>query len=104
MRNKRKSAYLVILSRIEDSGTMQVFAQVEPEGDGVAGLFNTSTNLSAADDTISTTAAALGLPSDRAGYRVQDLWSPRAWWAPSSGTITAEVPSEGPALYRVTPV
>src|SRR5580700_2953663 len=62
-------------SRTADVGTPgrqagdQVFAKVERRrGDGVVGLFNTTTTLSSAPVTISTTAAAIGLPPDPRGY------------------------------------
>ena len=90
-------------SQISDNGTAQVFSKVEASGEGIVGLFDTSTDLYAADDTISTTAAAIGLPSDPDGYKVQDLWSGKTWLVPSSGVISASVPSEGVALYRVAP-
>jgi hypothetical protein len=91
-------------SRISNIGTAQVFAKVEPNGEGIVGLFDTDTNLGAANDTISTTASALGLPSDSRGYKIQDLWSGKRTKIASDGTITASVPSEGVALYRVTPL
>ena len=67
-------------SRIADVGRPgrmagdQVFAKVERRGDAIVGLFNTTTALSSAPVTISTTAAAIGLPPDLHGYLVQDLW------------------------------
>jgi hypothetical protein len=90
----------------------QVFAKLEHSGDAVAGLFNTTTNLSSGPVTISTTAAALGLPADPHGYRVQDLWGSqsvaggghKAFDISSAGKISATVPAEGVALYRVTPL
>jgi hypothetical protein len=90
-------------SRILKSGSAQVFAKVEPKGDGIVGLFDTSTNLRASDDTITTTTSAMGLASDPYGYTVQNLWTGQSWWIPRSGVISAYVPSEGVALYRVTP-
>ena len=105
-------------SRIAKSGTPgshpgnQVFAKLEPSGDAIVGLFNTTTKLSSSPVTISTTAAALGLPADPKGYQVQDLWAgnslvvggqPTAVISPA-GKITAKVPAEGVALYRVTPL
>jgi hypothetical protein len=90
----------------------QVFAKVERGGDAVVGLFNTTTKLSSAPVTISTTAAALGLPADAKGYEVQNLWSGQSvvvggkttFDISSAGTISATVPAEGVALYRVTPL
>jgi hypothetical protein len=90
----------------------QVFAKVEPSGDAIAGLFNTTTKLSSSPVTIATTAAAIGLPADPDGYEVQDLWGSQSAVAggqttfriSSAGHISAEVPAEGVALYRVTPL
>jgi hypothetical protein len=90
----------------------QVFAKVEHSGDAVVGLFNTTTKLSASPVTISTTAAALGLPADANGYEVQDLWGSQSvvvggqttFDISSAGNISATVPAEGVALYRVTPL
>ena len=105
-------------SRIAASGTPgshagdQVFAKVEPGGDAIVGLFNTSTKLSSRPAAISTTAAAIGLPADAKGYLVQDLWDGqsvtvggnKAFRVASTGDISATVPAEGVALYRVTPI
>jgi alpha-galactosidase len=76
------------------------------------GLFNTTTTLSPAPVSISTTAAAIGLPADPDGYLVQDLWGGQSvvvggqtrFDISSAGTISATVPAEGAALYRVTPL
>jgi hypothetical protein len=105
-------------SRIADVGTPgrkaghQVFAKVERRGDAIVGLFNTTTQRSSAPVTISTTAAAIGLPPDPHGYLVQDLWGghsvvvggSRTFRISSAGVIQATVPAEGVALYRVTPL
>jgi len=90
----------------------QVFAKVEPCGDAIVGLFNTTTKLSSSPVTITTTAAAIGLPADPDGYLVQDLWGGQSvvvggqtrFDISSAGTISATVPAEGVALYRVTPL
>ena len=90
----------------------QVFAKVEASGDAVVGLFNTTTKLSSSPVAISTTAAALGLPADANGYEVQDLWGSQSVVAggqttfdiSSAGKISATVPAEGVALYRVIPL
>jgi Alpha galactosidase C-terminal beta sandwich domain/Alpha galactosidase A len=104
-------------SRIADIGTpgpkagRQVFAKRERRGDAIVGLFNTTTTLSSKPITISTTAAAIGLPADPHGYLVQDLWGRqsvvaggRTFHISSAGRIQATVPAEGVALYRVTPL
>jgi hypothetical protein len=105
-------------SRISITGTPggkagnQVFAKVESGGDAVVGLFNTTTKLSSSPVSITTTAAAIGLPADPNGYEVQDLWGSQSvvvggqttFDISSAGMISATVPAEGVALYRVTPL
>jgi hypothetical protein len=105
-------------SRIAAAGTPgrkagdQVFAKVERRGDAVVGLFNTTTRLSSSPVTISTTAAAIGLPPDPHGYLVRDLWGRQsvvvggtgAFRISSAGIIKATIPAEGVALYRVIPL
>ena len=85
---------------------------MESCGDAIVGLFNTTTTLSSSPVTISTTAAKLGLPADPNGYQVQDLWGSQStvvggqttFDISSAGKISATVPPEGVALYRVTPL
>jgi hypothetical protein len=104
-------------SRIVDAGTPgsgaghQVFAKKEPGGDAIAGLFNTTENLSSKAVTISVTAKALGLPADPHGYRVRNLWGDQSVVAgatsgtiSSAGVLRATVPAEGVALFRITPL
>jgi alpha-galactosidase len=66
-------------------------------GDRAVTLFN-ETDVPA---TISTTAAAVGLPSAD-DYRVRDLWAHAD--TESAGTITATLPAHASAMYRVTPL
>ena len=95
-----------------DQAGDQVFAKVEHGGDGIVGLFNTTTNLTSSPVSIATTAAAIGLPADPHGYEVQDLWGSQSIAAgghktfriSSAGNISATVPAEGVALYRITPL
>jgi hypothetical protein len=104
-------------SRIADVGTpgrkpgRQVFAKVERRGDAIVGLFNTTTKLSSRAVSISTTAAAIGLPADPHGYLVENLWGRQSvaggrtvYRISSSGHIEARVPAEGVALLRVIPL
>ena len=81
-------------SRLVDTGTEQVFAKTEKNGDVVAGLFNTSGGA----ETISTTASALGLGSSP-DYLLNNLWTHRS--TESTGPISVDVPSHGVALLRV---
>jgi hypothetical protein len=90
--------------RISNHGTAQVFAKKERGGVGIVGLFDTNTDLSAPNVIISTTAAAMKMHRDSNGFRVQDLWTGQTSTISSAGTIVASVPSEGVALYRVTPL
>jgi hypothetical protein len=112
--------------RIVDTASQQVFTKTEPDGDVVVGLFNTNYSQ---PEVISTSAKALGL---RGGgpYRVQDIFgqnsdlcaassvdtanptptsvqTPLCSGTPGSfetaGTISANVPPEGVAYYRITP-
>ena len=114
-------------SRIVDTPSEQVFAKTEPGGDTFVGLFNTSYSQ---PEEISTTAKALGL-SGHSSYQVQDIYGDNSdLCAPASvdtanptptsvqtplcaagtpasfqtaGTISATVPAEGVAFYRITP-
>jgi hypothetical protein len=115
-------------SRIVDTPSKQVFTKTERDGDAVVGLFNTN---SSQPEVISTSAAALGLPS-RGAYRVQDIYgknsdlcssesvdtanpTPTSVQTPlcgagtstsfeTAGAISANVPPEGVAFYRITPL
>jgi hypothetical protein len=104
-------------SRVTDVGTPgnkpghQVFAKVERDGDAIVGLFNTTTKLTASAVPVAVTAAAIGLPADPHGYLVQNLWGSQSivgghtvFRLSSAGNITATVPSEGVALFKVTPL
>jgi hypothetical protein len=83
-------------SRIVDTSSAQVFAKTERGGDVVVGLFNTSSQ----GEVVSTTAAAVGLPAGQA-YLLNDLWQHRT--TETGGTIAADVPPHGVALFRVQP-
>jgi Alpha galactosidase C-terminal beta sandwich domain len=91
-------------SRISDTGTAQVFAKTEHSGDGIVGLFNTSTTLTAANDTISTSPSRMGLPKDSRGYELEDLWTAKVSRITPAGRISASVPPEGVTMFRVTPL
>lgn len=79
-------------------GTHLVMAKPLANGDVAVTLFNESTTDAA---TMSTTAAALGLPS-ASSYRVQNLWSGNT--STSTGQISATVPATGTVMYRISPV
>jgi hypothetical protein len=114
--------------RIVDTPGQQVFTKTEPGGDVIVGLFNTSYSR---PEAISTSATALGLHG-HGPYRVQDIYgnnsdlcapdsvdtanpTPATVQTPlcgagapasfeTAGTISANVPPEGVAFYRVTPL
>jgi hypothetical protein len=91
-------------ARIYDSGSAQIFAKTERSGDGIVGLFDTSTDLAAANDTISTTPAAIGVSNSPHGYLLQNVWTGQTALLGPTASITASVPAEGVALYRVIPL
>src|SRR5262249_36747921 len=82
--------------RVVNSGSQQVFAKTEPNGDVIVGLFNTA----ASSGVVSVPASAAGLPAAGA-YRVDELWSHRSTAA--GATISPPVPAHGVALLRVHP-
>ena len=111
-----------------DTPSEQVFAKTERGGDVIVGLFNTSYGQ---PEEISTTAKALGL-SGHGPYQVQDIYgnnsdlcasgsvdtanpTPTSVQTPlcgagtptsfeTAGTISANVPPEGVAFYKITPI
>ena len=84
-------------SRIADTATEQTFAKTEKNGDVVVGLFNTS----GASENVSTSASALGLKPGT-DYLLDNLWTHQR--TETTGTISAQVPSHGVALFRVSPL
>jgi Alpha galactosidase C-terminal beta sandwich domain/Alpha galactosidase A len=88
----------IAAGRVRNALTEQVFAKREPGGDVIVGLFNTNTTSS---QEISIGPSAIGLPAGCAAYALENLWSHRI--SRTSGQITAHVPAEGVALFRVRP-
>jgi hypothetical protein len=84
-------------SRLVNTATEQVFAKTESNGDVVVGLFNTSGQ----PEAISTSASALGL-APGTDYLLNNLWAEHQ--TETTGVISANVPSHGVALYRVSPL
>jgi alpha-galactosidase len=78
-------------------GTHLIMAKPLANGGVAVTLFNESTTDAA---TMSTTAAAVGLPS-ASSYRMQDLWSGK--WSTSAGQISATVPPTGTVMYTISP-
>ena len=90
-------------SRIRDSADSQVFAKRERSGDVIVGLFDTDQATGARAETLSTTATAVGLPADAAGYHVQNLWIGARRTVSATQTLAVQVAPEGVALLRITP-
>jgi hypothetical protein len=84
-------------SRIADTATEQTFAKTEKNGDAVVGLFNTGS----APEAVTTSASALGLKPGTA-YLLNNLWTHHQ--TETAGVISAQVPSHGVALFRVSPL
>jgi hypothetical protein len=83
-------------TRIVNTATQQVFTKTEQGGDVIVALFNTSTQ----PQVVSTTAAALGLPTGAdTHYLLRDLWTRET--TETVGAIAPNVPPHGVALYRV---
>jgi hypothetical protein len=82
--------------RVVNTGTRQVFTKKETNGDVIVGLFNTGGKA----ETVSVQSSALGLPTSKGGYLLKNLWTHKT--TKTDGTIRANVPSHGVALYRVS--
>src|SRR5439155_13222910 len=80
---------------VKASGGLVVYSRQLANGDRAVALFNET----GATATISTTAAAVGLPN-ASSYTLKDLWSKAT--RTTSGTISASVPTHGTVLYRVS--
>ncbi|EOD65023.1 glycoside hydrolase family 27 protein [Amycolatopsis vancoresmycina] len=81
-------------TRISSSGGLDVLAKPLQNGDAAVVLFNENSTTK----TVSTTAAAAGLPA-ASSYRLTNLWSKEL--TTSTGTISAAVPSHSTVVYRV---
>ncbi|WP_084700883.1 NEW3 domain-containing protein [Streptacidiphilus anmyonensis] len=77
---------------------LDVLAKPLADGSVAVTLFNENPGRA----TISTTAAAVGLPAAK-GYVLRDLWAHRSTAAGAAGVIAASVPGHGTVMYRVTP-
>ena len=85
----------VAAKRVLNSGNQQVFAKTEPNGDVIVGLFNTGGK----EEEVSVPAPTVGLPENKSGYSLHDLWTGET--KKTSGTISVVVSSHGVVLYRV---
>jgi hypothetical protein len=86
----------IAAKRVVNTGTRQVFAKKEANGDVIVGLFNTGSQA----ETVSITASALGLPEKEGGHSLENLWTGKMEKTGST-IIRATVPSHGVVLYRV---
>ncbi|WP_078864062.1 alpha-galactosidase [Streptomyces sp. AcH 505] len=82
-------------TQVSSSGGLDVLAKPLAGGDVSVVLFNE--NASAA--TITTSAAAVGLPA-ASSYRLDNLWSNQL--TSTTGSISATVPGHGVVMYRVS--
>ena len=85
----------IAAKRIVNTGTQQVFAKKEANGDVIVGLFNIGNQ----SETVSVSASAIGLPEKEGGYSLKNLWTGRM--EKGGSIIGASVPSHGVVLYRV---
>ncbi len=85
----------IAAKRVLKTGNQQVFAKREPNGDAIVGLFNTCGKA----EEVSVPASTVGLPENKGGYSLHDLWTGET--KKTSSTISAVVPSHGVVLYRV---
>lgn len=74
----------------------QVWVKPLANGDRAVALFNRGSG----GQKITTTASAIGLPH-ASKYKLVNLWTNKS--TTTSGTISANVPSDAVVLYRVTP-
>ncbi|MFZ0733234.1 MAG: glycoside hydrolase family 27 protein [Candidatus Sulfotelmatobacter sp.] len=85
----------IAAKRVLNTAHQQAFAKTEPNGDAIVGLFNTSGK----SEEVSVPASTVGLPENRTGYSLHDLWTDET--KKTTGTISAVVPSHGVVLYRI---
>jgi hypothetical protein len=101
LQNLENSALLAVdqdsiaAKRVLNTGSRQVFAKREPNGDTIVGLFNTGKKA----EEVSVPASSAGLLENENGYSLDDLWTGET--KKTSRTISAVVPSHGVVLYRV---
>jgi alpha-galactosidase len=82
--------------KISDDGDHEIFVKPLSNGDAAVVLFNRGSSSA----KMSITAQELGLPASEA-YLVRDLWQHID--KGSTNTISADVPSHGAAMFRVSP-
>ena len=86
----------IAAKRLVNTRSRQVFAKMETNGDVIVGLFN----IGKMAEKISIQVSTLGLPENKKGYSLNNLWTGRKKKIDGT-TISATVPSHGVVLYRV---
>ncbi|GGO22958.1 alpha-galactosidase [Microbispora rosea subsp. aerata] len=81
--------------KISDNGNLEVWRKPMSNGSVAVVLLNRGNGTA----TVSTTTSALGLGA-ASSYQVRDLWAHTTF--SSTGTISAQVPAHGAAMYVVT--
>jgi hypothetical protein len=85
----------IAAKRIVNTGSQQVFAKKETNGEAIVGLFN----IGETAENISIQDSAAGLRQNGRGYSLKDLWTGKT--TKTSGPISASIPPHGVVLYRV---
>ena len=85
----------IAAKRVLNTGSQQVFAKKEPNGDAIVGLFNTG----AKSEEVSVPISTVGISENKSGYSLHELWTGET--KKTNSTISAVVPSHGVVLYRV---
>ena len=85
----------IAAKRVLKTRSQQVFAKKESNGDAIVGLFNTGEKAA----EVSVPTSTVGLPENKSGYSLHDLWTGQTM--KTNSTIRAVVPSHGVVLYRV---
>ena len=88
----------IAAKRVVFDDEQQVFAKTETNGDVIVGLFN----LGNEPQRVSVMPSVVGLPADKQGYSLKDLWTGEVTTAADG--IAAIVKPHGVVLYRATPL
>lgn len=86
----------IAAKRVVFGDDQEVFAKAEANGDVIVGLFN----LGDAPQTVSVMPSVVGLPADKDGYSLKDLWTGTV--SKAKDRVGATVAPHGVVLYRIT--
>ena len=86
----------IAAKRVLNTGSQQVFAKKEPNGEAIVGLFNTG----AKSEEVSVPISTVGISENKSGYSLHELWTGET--KKTSSTISAVVPPHGVVLCRVS--